>query len=63
MPTRDDGRARARIDLAGLKGRRRQLFNEQRHAVRARDDLFKQLARQLLVPYDKVGEISAVIVG
>ncbi len=55
--------AGARIDLAGLKGRRRQLFHEQRHAIRSRDDLLEQLARQLLVADDGASEIAAVVIG
>src|SRR5258706_15122533 len=48
--------------MAGLEGRRRPLFYEQWHAVRSRDGLLDQLARQRLVADDGAGEIAAIVV-
>src|SRR5581483_3971896 len=50
------------IDLTGLERRRRQLLYEQWNAVRSRDDLLDQLARQPLVADDGAGEIAAVVI-
>src|SRR5258705_2149402 len=61
-PTVDDPSSGARINLAGLEGRRRQLFYEQWHAVRSRHDLLDQLARQRLVADDGAREIAALVV-
>src|SRR5260370_24575052 len=61
-PTCDVPSSSARVDLPGLKGSRRQLFYEQWHAVRSRDDLLDQLARQRLVADDRTGEIAAIVV-
>src|SRR5215831_14196920 len=50
------------IDLTSLERRRRQLLYEQRNAVRSRDDLLDQLARQPLVADYGAGDIAAVVI-
>jgi hypothetical protein len=48
--------------LAGLKSSSRQLFHEQWHAIRSRDDLLYQLAGQPLVADDGASEIAAIVI-